>query len=67
MLVNLHFAVALFFMSVFIKVFLYFNKEVLSSLTIPLKDTLKKKRHLLSLSYFHPIISFLNKERQRLA
>ena len=43
MLVNLHFAVALFFMSVFIKVFLYFNKEVLSSLTIPLKDTLKKK------------------------
>ena len=43
MLVNLYFAVALFFMSVFIKVFLYFNKKGLSSLTIPLKDTLKKK------------------------
>lgn len=43
MLVNLYFAVALFFMSVFIKVLLYVNKEILSSLTIPLKDTFKKK------------------------
>lgn len=57
MLVSFYFAVALFFMSVFIKVLLYFNKEILSSLIIPLKDTSEKENicSLFKKYFFHPI------------
>lgn len=53
MLVNLHFAVALFFMSVFIEVLKYVNKEIFQS-NYSLKDTFEIK-DICSLSYFHPI------------